>query len=325
MNYNYVKICSEIIKDLSGKQKEIILRRFGLADGKERETLESIGKDFEVCRERIRQIEEAGLEKIKKNLGRYQGIYDSFLKYFKKFGNLKKEALLLADLGGQRQNEVYFLMAISRSFRKVSQNKDFYSFWAIGQNAEQSAKKIVAAIYKRLEESGKPLLIKDLEIPSLSREALVSHLEISKKILKNNQGFYGLNDWPEINPRGVRDKAYLALRQTGKPLHFAEVAKLIEGSHLQTVHNELIKDSRFVLVGRGTYALMEWGYFPGEVKEVILKILKEAKKPLEKGEILSEVLKQRLVKENTILMNLSNKRYFFRDEQGRYKPKTEII
>ncbi len=243
----------------------------------------------------------------------------------------------MADLGGKRQNEVYFLMCLNGSFRKVSQNKDFYSFWAAGQNIEQSAKKIVAAIYKRLEESGKPLLIKDLELSFLSppaslcealragREALVSHLEISKKIMKNNEGFYGLKDWPEINPRGVRDKAYLALRQTGKPLHFAEVAKLIEGSHLQTVHNELIKDSRFVLVGRGTYGLMEWGYFPGEVKEVILKILKEAKKPLEKEEILLAVLKQRLVKENTILMNLSNKRYFFRDEQGRYKPKTEII
>jgi len=78
-------------------------------------------------------------------------------------------------------------------------------------------------------------------------------------------------------------------------------------------------------VGRGTYALAEWGYLPGEVKEVIFRILKEEKKPLKKEEILKKVLEQRLVKENTILLNLSNKKYFLKDSLGRYRPQTEVI
>jgi len=130
-----------------------------------------------------------------------------------------------------------------------------------------------------------------------------------------------LLDWPEINPRGVKDKAYIVFKKIGKPLHFDEVARLIEGSLVQTVHNELIKDPRFVLVGRGIYALEEWGYFPGQVKDVILKILKEEGKPLTKEEILEKVRKQRLVKENTVFLNLSNKKHFLRNSQGKYEVK----
>ena len=85
----------------------------------------------------------------------------------------------------------------------------------------------------------------------------------------------------------------------------------------QTVHNELIKDPRFILVGRGTYALKEWGYQSGTVKEVIGQLLKE-NGPLTKEEILKKVLETRLVKPNTILINLQNRQYFSRDKNNKY-------
>jgi hypothetical protein len=148
---------------------------------------------------------------------------------------------------------------------------------------------------------------------------LVSYLEISKNIQRNSEGLFGLREWPEINPRGVKDKAYLVFKKQNKPLHFTQVASLIGQALPQTVHNELIKDPRFVLVGRGTYALKEWGYEPGRVREVIFKILSKEKKPLTKKEILAKVLKQRLVKETTVLLNLSNKEYFLKNPQGKYQ------
>jgi len=144
-------------------------------------------------------------------------------------------------------------------------------------------------------------------------------LEISKKIQKNSEGFFGLKEWPEINPKGVKDKAFLVFKKEQKPLHFAQVAQLIDSALPQTVHNELIKDPRFILVGRGIYALREWGYEPGMVKDVILNILKQAKNPLSKEEILQKTLKQRLVKQNTVFLNLSNRKYFLRTGDGRYK------
>jgi len=325
-NFNYKEICSELLSDLKEREKEIISRRFGL-DGRDRETLQSIGQDFSICRERIRQIEEVGLGKIKPKIEKYQKVFQNFLGYFKRFGNLRKEDILLTELGGEKwQNEAYFLLSIKEPFQRVSHTNDYHSLWTVDQNSLQLAKRVISFLYNQLQKTGKPLSFEDLNHPSsLKKEAIISYLEISKKIQKNREGLYGLKDWPEINPRGIKDKAYLVFKKIGKPLHFSQVANLIEGSHLQTVHNELIRDSRFVLVGRGTYALQEWGYYPGEVKDVIFKVLKEAEKPLPKEEILKKVLEQRLVKENTILLNLSNKKYFLRDSQGRYQPKTEII
>ncbi len=129
-----------------------------------------------------------------------------------------------------------------------------------------------------------------------------------------------MKDWPEINPRNIKDKAYLVFKKEKRPLHFREVANLIGPDALpQTVHNELIKDQRFVLVGRGLYALKEWGYEEGDVKDVISKILRKVKKPLSKKEILSRVLKQRMVKENTVLINLQNRKHFIRKDDGRYQ------
>ncbi|KKK99668.1 hypothetical protein LCGC14_2630410, partial [marine sediment metagenome] len=189
--------------------------------------------------------------------------------------------------------------------------------WTTNKTNFQLFKKSIDSLIAQLKKIKKPLPVKKLKT-SLREKALTALLMASKKIQQNEDGLYGLSTWAEINPRGIKDKAYLVFKKTNKPLHFREVTKLIENSHVQTVHNELIKDSRFVLVGRGTYALSEWGYYPGQVKDVILNILKEAKRPLAKNEILKEVLRQRIVKENTILLNLNNKNHFLKNSKGKY-------
>jgi len=156
-------------------------------------------------------------------------------------------------------------------------------------------------------------------IPLTPLSRINSYLEISKGIHLNKEGVFGLKQWPEINPRGIKDKTYITLKKHGKPLHFTEVARLISDSTLpQTVHNELIKDPRFILIGRGIYALREWGYDAGEIKEVIRRIILSAERPLDKRDIVEQVLQKRIVKENTILQNLSNKKYFKRNSDGGY-------
>jgi len=59
----------DIIKELSPRERKILEMRFGLIDGVSH-TLEEVGQEFEVTRERIRQIEAKALEKIQK----YKGI-----------------------------------------------------------------------------------------------------------------------------------------------------------------------------------------------------------------------------------------------------------
>lgn len=316
-NFDYKNICFDLLANLNSKQKEIITRRFGLRKTN-KETLEAIGQDFGICRERVRQIQTAGMDKIKPRTQKYDKVFQSLFAYLKSFGGLKREDILLDELGGSdNKNEVFFLLSLKELFKRVNESNDFYSCWTIGEKYFQLAKKSVDSLYAQLKKTKKLLPLKELKT-SLKGKVLLSALEASKKIQQNEEGFYGLSVWPEINPRGIKDKVYLVLKKNKKPLHFREVTKLIDNSHVQTVHNELIKDPRFVLVGRGTYALSEWGYYSGQVKDVILNILKEAQKPLTKDELLKEVLKQRMVKENTVLLNLNNKNHFLKDTEGRY-------
>jgi hypothetical protein len=322
---NYKKIAQDLISELQGKEREVIVRRFGL-EGRKRETLQSIGDSFGITRERVRQIQVSATKKIEPKLERYKIVFESFLDYFKNFGGIRKEESLLKELGKNQENELIFLLSLDERFKKFNQDKDFYSFWAGNLEAVKKAKEVISLLCKKFEKEKKLMTFDQLSQGlGIKKEILVSYLEISKRIQKNEKGLYGLREWPEINPRGVRDKAYLIFKELQKPLHFTEVAKLIEGSNLATVHNELIRDERFVLIGRGIYALREWGYEPGEVKDIILKILKEEKRPLTKEEILEKIKKQRIVKPNTVFLNLSNKKYFERDEKGRYRIKTAQI
>jgi len=327
--FNYQKICLDPLKDLSPRIKEVIFRRFGFKTGK-RETLEAIGRDHGITRERVRQIEKDGFlrmeSKVKRHNTSLQKTFQYFADQLKKFGNLKKEDILLSELGGKRWTpQIYFLLTLGPDFKRFGESSELHSLWTINQDSLTLAKKVIDSFYNELKKINQPLSLNDNNLPatitfscSPSKTALISYLEISKKIQKNPEGLFGLKDWPEINPRGVRDKAYLVFKKTKKPLHFKRVAELIDKSLPQTVHNELIRDDRFVLIGRGIYVLKDWGYEPGQVKDVIFKILKKAEKPLNKEEILEKALQQRLVKENTILLNLSNKKYFLRNSQGEY-------
>jgi predicted Zn-ribbon and HTH transcriptional regulator len=134
-----------------------------------------------------------------------------------------------------------------------------------------------------------------------------------------------LCEWPEISPKTVRDKIYLLLKKKQEPLHFESIAKHIndvgfdgQKALAPTVHNELIKDDRFVLVGRGMYGLKEHGYEPGIAREVIAKVLLE-KGPLTAKDVVMHVTKQRFFKPNTIVINLQNKELFEHLPDGRYQ------
>ena len=330
---NYKQIYGKFTKGLNQKTKDIFDRRFGVKSGKP-ETLEAIGKTLGITRERVRQIEEVGFNFVRKNNKEVLDlVYAELANYFEKQGGFKKEENILEELGGKNQKPyVLFLLTLGEQFSRVCEKKDYNYFWSALPDAQSKVKGTLNSLVLQMQKIGKPIPAKDFyqEVASkqgLSAEASLSYLEISKRIQPDKEGNLGLDIWPEINPRGVKDKAFLVFKKHGKPLHFTEVAKLIDKleynlpnkkTYAQTVHNELIKDERFVLVGRGTYALAEWGFIPGTIKDIITKVLKGKNGPTHKDEIVKEVLVQRLVAKNTVLMNLNNKNYFEKDKNERY-------
>lgn len=331
---NYRQLYIKFTKQLSAKTKDIFDRRFGVKTGKP-ETLESIGKSLGITRERVRQIEEAGFNVVKKNnQDGLDAVFAEFISYFEKHGGFKQEEKVLEELGGKNNRPyVLFLLTIGKNrFTRVCEKKDFDYFWSIFPDAQNKVKQTLASLASQMQKVGKPIAKDDFyatvaSTHGVSEEAAISYLEVSKRIQENLDGQLGLIEWPEIKPRGVKDKAFLVFQKHQKPLHFTNVAQLIDKldytsadkkTYPQTVHNELIKDARFVLVGRGTYALAEWGYVPGTIKDIISKVLSESKEPMHRDELINKVLAQRFVAKNTVLMNLNNKKHFNKDQNDKY-------
>jgi len=310
-------ISQNILKELPERTREVISRRFALNKNKKSETLESIGKSFKITRERVRQIENDGIKKAKKiaeEKNDFKEVISFYQKEIQKCGGVVKEDKVAIE----DKNHTIFLISLTNKIIREKENDSFYSFWAINKESISRAKENIKKTIKELKEEGEPR-----EIKSFPEE-----LEISKEILKTYDGKkMGLSSWPEVNPKTVKDKIKLILNQEKKPVHFKEVAEMIgnlpqkRNLHPQTIHNELIRNQEFVLVGRGYYALKNWGYNPGQVRDVIYQVLSVSDSGLPKDEIVTSVLTQRMVKESTVLLNLQNKKFFKRDEEGKYKIK----
>jgi len=332
MSAKYEQLVSQAFKNISNQRtRDILYLRFGLKDG-QRQTLEAIGQKYGITRERVRQVEEAAFFDLKKPavIGLFKPAFSSIDNFLNQEGKIVREERLFSSLTGIDQphpdrGALFFILTLGQPYQRFVESDKFYPLWSNSKVALNQAEKIINQLIKNLEQVQKPVSKNYfLTDTSLSKKAVLSYLDATKQISQNNFGQFGLVKWPEINPRGAKDKAYIIIKKNGSPLHFREVADLINqanlGSNLaqaQTVHNELIKDDRFILVGRGTYALKEWGYQSGTVKDVIIQILKE-NGSLAKEDILGKVLESRLVKPNTVLINLQNRQYFNKDKEGQY-------
>lgn len=333
-------IIAELIADLTHRQKEVLNKRFCL-DGRAKEsvTLAELGKRYGITRERVRQIENAAFAAVRKKISGGTG-KDLFLfirNYFTGVAGVCRHDKLAGELppicGALTPIQLGFLLEADNGYAFHPEDKNFYDFWHCGEKSFQLAASIIDKTRRYFLSNKDEILTKKNFQEILSAVAenhrisdmLGAHiLSISKKFGVNQYGDFGLSEWPEINPRTVRDRAYLVLKNLGKPAHFREIAALIKQRefddkkvHASTVHNELIKDKRFVLVGRGIYALAERGYQPGTAQEVIRRILK-TKGPLPAKDLVRAVLAERMFKENTVLLNLQNKRFFRRLADGRY-------
>ncbi len=322
MEQNYTKVCNSLLKNLPDRTKEIIVRRFGLKG--EKESLEAIGQSHGITRERVRQIEADGLSIIQEKSVKYQDVFSYFLKTLDSLGGIKKTKDFIS-IFSKEENQIAFLLYLTKEIEKKPENKDYFGFYYNKDKKIAEVYKTIDKVIAYLKKKKKPLTLDEIKA-DFKIVNLETYFDISKKIKKDPEGRVGLKNWLEIDPKGIKDKAYLIFQKIGKPLHFTQVAELIENSpfvpegkkiYVTTVHNELIKDSRFVLVGRGIYALKEWGYQPGVVKDIIIDLLKK-QGPLPKEAIFANVLKKRFVQENTIYLNLQDKQKFLRDEKGKY-------
>jgi len=328
-----------IVKDVLStiereREREIVSRRFGLFD--RRETLEQIGEPLGITRERVRQLEKAAITRLrisaeKGEIPQLVPAQEVLASELATMGNLARVSDLSAKVTTQNskldQARVSFIAMLSPNLAVVEENDNY--FHAVGiasEHSEKAIKEQVNAVVDAIKKLGVPASIE--EVASTANKSDVKHvaaLASVSKLVATLNGRWGLTKWPMVNPKNIRDKIYVILHENGKPMHFNEIAGAIRDSAFkrkdvttQAIHNELIKDDRFVLIGRGIYALKEWGYKKGTVADIITEVLKKAGEPLHRDEIVKRVLKNRQVKETTILLNLQGKAQFKRVAKATY-------
>ncbi len=331
-------VTKHFLTALPRRAQDVLTKRYGLGSETKKMTLESIGESYGITRERVRQIENFALTTIRKSDGFKEQVpaFEELRAQMVAMGSLVPEHDFLVALSSDKstQNHLHFLLVLGDLFVKHKEDEDFSHRWStdpeIADQVHESLRKLYASISdEELIEESKMIErflnhLKDVSEEYKNEEILRRWLSLSKKMGKNPLGEWGMSSSPNVSARGVRDYAFLVLRKHGSPMHFTEVAKAISAhfdkrAHVATTHNELIKDKRFVLVGRGLYALSEWGYSTGVVRDVIAEVLKK-NGPLTKEEIVDKVMRERYVKPNTILVNLQNPKYFKKQKDHTFIP-----
>lgn len=329
-------ITKRLLSVLTKRAQDVIVSRYGLGTKAQKLTLDAIGKKYSITRERVRQIENHSLSAVRKSkvYKELEPVFAELKAVVVELGGIVSEKDLLKHLSKDpsTQNHFHFLLVIGEEFRREKEDDEFHHRWHVDPELQKKIEGALRKLYAKLSDDElvfeNELVddfleeVKDLNDKYKNEEVIKRWLSISHKIGKNPLGEWGKSSSPNVNAKGMRDYAFLVIRKHGSPIHFKEVAKAIgqyfnKKAHVATTHNELIKDPRFVLVGRGLYALAEWGYMSGVVKDVIKKIL-EKEGPLTKEKIVEKVLKERYVKENTILVNLQNPKHFRKDKDNRY-------
>lgn len=329
-------VTKALLAVLPERPREVLVNRYGLGKDATRQTLEAIGNTYGITRERVRQIENHAIGVIRGS-GAFEDAkpaFDELSSAIDSMGGIVYEEELLSALAkdASTQNHIHFLLVVGDPFKKEKENDEFYHRWYTDEDFAEKIHQSLRRMYENLSDDDlipesemiDSLLddVADLNQEYKDREIAKRWLSLSKRIDSNPLGEWGRAHSPNIHVKGMRDYAYLVIKRNGSPMHFREVADAIgnlfdKKAHTATCHNELIKDERFVLVGRGLYALSEWGYTAGVVKDVLQQMLRQHG-PLSREDIVERMRKERYVKDNTILVNLQDPRYFKKTREGLY-------
>lgn len=330
LDFDFKATVEEILETIEkDREREIVTRRFGL--GNRKQTLEEIGRLLGVTRERVRQIEKQVITKLTAgDVPHIERANEVFVVHLAELGNVAPIYELAQRIGAESEEElshVNFLATLAGDIEVLPENDHFGHTVAIKHHHDaKQLHEIHQGLMQTVKEMGEPAKLEEIHA-AFETELDQTHLHgimRASKVLTSLDSKWGLASWPLVNPKSIRDKIYVILQKRGEPMHFSDIATAIKTSKFkrrdvttQAIHNELIKDDRFVLVGRGIYGLAEWGYKRGTVADIIESVLAK-ESPLHRDEIVKRVLQQRHVKPTTVVLNLQGKKQFKRVAKATY-------
>ncbi len=342
---NIESIFQTVLNSLSEKEKNVITRRVGMNG--EKETLQSIGNSFKpaITRERVRQIEDAGIRKIGRIIKateltfiqdqakHFIGLHGGVMTKDKLINTLIKESNISSDMNHSiLEVIIHSDYDIAKSKPKLGVKTYFYLPSLNKKLIDPVHKEAIKILARKKDVVDRKELYAGIaeglkgKVQGLSPVVIDSVLDVFEDIIKGEETLVWLTKWKILNPKTLKDKAIYVLKKERVPMHFIDISNKItsylwEKVKVNTIHNELIRNEEFVLIGRGIYALKEWGFKPGTVLDVIVEVLKKNNGPMSTENIVAKVLKVRNVKKTTIYMNLQNKKAIERVWRNYYQLK----
>ena len=341
VDVNFPELMSRLLALLNPKERDVIERRFSL-DSKPKETLDKIGKSYSITRERVRQIEAVALKKLARISmdPSMRQIHDLAYSILETNGRIMLEDKLVSEMLTSMTNTknidanaMKLAMRVSDRMTKQDKNQFYRPFWRASDISLMEVKGLIKDIRKVLRKE-KDIMAVESVVKSLgdvyTMETLESVLAIDFSFKATEDG-WGLSSWRHINPRSIKDKIMITFKNHGKPMHFTEIVNHVlsdfEAKKMvthQAIHNELIRHEDFVLVGRGLYALQEWGMPSGTVCDLIRDVLVENGEPMKRQEIINAVLEKREIRVGTISLNLQKYPFFRRVGRAVYEYVPEL-
>ena len=338
----YQKQATKTLKPLKEKESAVLDFYFGLHS--DPQTLQAIGNRYKITRERVRQIKNIALNKLRSNQTALPQEVKKIAQFINQNGGIVSEKYFINKFipanpkPAEEINSLKFLIHLVPNLNKYKDTKELDVIWAKADKNYSAINKTSQIIQKILKQTKDVLRIDELYAQfqkntfykknALTKKEVTSVARASRKIKSLPGNRFGLSSWAHINPRNTRDKIHYILKELSKPLHFRKITEIIHLKDFEgrkpstaTVHNELIADGRYVLIGKGIYALTEWGYKPGTVAEVLKDILKKFKNGIEQEKLIQEVLKARQISRNTVVMNLQTQPEFVKNEVGLWQLK----
>jgi len=336
------------------KEQLVLVRKFGLLTGGKEVPLQRIGKDYNLTRERVRQIEAQALMRVRRLMvgnAMYIDLIEDAKKMLRDEGGILIEDSMINKIINLKKyeftrQEIKLILVSDFDMTYLKRNKNFNKCFYIDPLFEDFL--TIAALYTKdyFKKRGESVDIYEFathlktefskkydQITFLKNDQFFLNFFTSLRDIKLFDGKLGTADFVDVHPKTIKLKILYTMRRMAKPVHFQELpAKIMEhfpakNIKVNTVHNELVKNNDyFVNLGLGLYGLKEWGFKWGTVVDIIARIFQQHKRPMSVKEISKELLKEKMVSPNTILLNLQKyKELFERTDKWVYQIKSNFL
>ena len=313
-----MEVIESVIAKLEPRTVSILTERMGLSSGRSRKTLEAIGREFHLTRERVRQIADKGLQIISRHVRtRLPDLFTEIQQFIGARGvvSLDDVIAIIPNLGtsdpfDSKAGVRVLLLASQDGGRPLDATGNAWCSREITPAFHRQVLKAARRILK-----GVPMRCVDVsvEVAMSLRQFDDLQMNIIRKLLLNSPSELTVERSPEGDilcpPRQNtsdrrRSFIYAYIKEQGVPVQMQEIFAAIQDSMpelipdsptrqsaINTVASGLDRDDRFAWAGSSTWGLREWGYVSrgASVAAAILETLRASGVPLSAAQIRKQL------------------------------------